>query len=288
MLDVPLAVGDVGERRRVGHLELLLARRLLEVPGQSAGRLRRSAATIASFLAWRSRTRPRASCTSDSAWRRSSLSDVLGADDTPRGRTGSRAGAARPRRSARTATSRRSRAFICRTGPAISLPSRGAGGGACAAGARPSSSGRAFTSSGHLRSNSRTYFWRSVPTICVVLLIFASLSARVVGERGGDGLRVGDRADDAAHDDVSLLHVELLDVVLHRRRDRLRQAHHHVERVGVRHGVLVAQRRLLREEVLRVLRASSPRSRAPPSSRRRAPPAGRRAPCAPRAAAPTR
>src|ERR1019366_7347673 len=33
-----------------------------------------------------------------------------------------------------------------------------------------------FTSSGHLRSTSIRYFWRSLPTIWVVLLIFASLT----------------------------------------------------------------------------------------------------------------
>ena len=129
---------------------------------------------------------------------------------------------------------------------------------------RPSSWAPASTSSGHFRSNSSTYFCRSLPTICVVLLIFTSLEARVVRQRGRDGLRVGDRARDAAHHDVPLLHVELLDVVLHRRRDRLREAHHHVEAVGVRHRVLVAQRGLLREQVLRLLRRWSPRCRAPP------------------------
>src|ERR1700722_7236758 len=155
-------------------------------------------------------------------------------------------------------TSRRSREFICRTDvAAISLASRAARGGPCAARCR----GFALLLGYGLRIL-RAF---QVELQQVLLTIAAdhlrgALDLRVtrtrkVGEGGRDGLRLGDRTGDAPHHDVPLLKIELLDVMLDRRRNRLREADHHVETVGMRHGILVAESGLLHEELLRVLRA---------------------------------
>ena len=124
VLHVPLAVRHVRERRRVGDLELLLARRLLEEPGERRGRLARSAR----------RSRPSSPAARARACARPARRRAPGggrrcrtapSGRAPRARTGSRGGRSRAPTKPRIATSLRSRAFICRTaGHVTSLPRR--------------------------------------------------------------------------------------------------------------------------------------------------------------------
>src|ERR1019366_144909 len=208
---------------------------------------------MASFFAWRSRTRMRASCTSERAWRRSSLS--LRVD---RMYASSPNGIARTRSAAPTkpsiVTSLRSRTFIWRMGAfAMSLPSRGAGRGVRRRLALLL--GRGLHVFRALEVDLHQVLLALAPDHLGRALDLRVAHARVLGERRGDGLRLGDRPGDAADHDVTLLEVEFLDVVRDRRGDGLRQAGHHVEPVGVGHRVFVAQGSLFREQVLRLLGA---------------------------------